>query len=74
MVKARNIPERTTKMRMQSVLHRDLWAVVDRGHTSVLGEGLGLDSPQPRPPVTHLPSLSHPDPHCYHWTKSFPNP
>lgn len=36
MVKARNIPERITKMRMQSELHRDLWAVTGRGHTGFL--------------------------------------
>lgn len=40
-------------MRMQSVLHRDRCAVTDRGHTRGFGEGLGLDSPQPRLPVTH---------------------
>lgn len=39
-----NIPERTTKMRMQSELHRDLWAVIGRGHARVLGEVLALES------------------------------
>lgn len=51
MVKARNIPARTTKMRMQSGLHRDLSAVTGRGHTAGLGKGLVLDSPYSRPPV-----------------------
>lgn len=32
-----NIPERTTEMRMQSELHRDLWAVTGRGHEGFLG-------------------------------------
>ena len=40
MVKARNIPERSTKMRMQFALHRDLWAVMGwAGVTRGLGGG-----------------------------------
>lgn len=58
MVKTRNIPERTTKTRMQSELHRDLRAVRGRGHVRVFGEDLALDSPQPSPPDTPASFLS----------------
>lgn len=37
MVKAMNIPERITKMRMHSELHRDFWAVMGRGHRGFWG-------------------------------------
>lgn len=76
MVKARNIPEKITKMRMQSVLHRDLWAVISEGHT-VFGEGLALDSPQPSPPATSplsSPPPPPPPPPPHRWTQPFPNP
>lgn len=59
-----NIPERTTEMRMQSELHRDLWAVTGRGHAGFLGRACP-DSPQPSLPMTAaslLPLLPPPSP------------
>lgn len=51
-------------MRMQSELHRDLWAVTGRGHAGFLGRACP-DSPQPSLPMTAaslLPLLPPPSP------------
>lgn len=61
-------------MRMQSELHRDLWAVTGRGHEGFLGRAYPLTSLSPAFPPP-LP-LSFPFflPHPHRWTKSFPHP
>lgn len=74
MVKTRNIPDRSTKILVQSELHRDLCAVIGRGQTRVWEESPALDSCHPSPPLIFaslLPAfLSSP----HHWTKTFLHP